>query len=71
MANLSKNEIFKPAIISDNILCKDCKYRIGKTNFSNNYHKAYCAKYEYPNRKPYGILIENERKCMYYQKDEL
>ena len=68
---INENEVFYSSSPKDDILCKNCKYKIGKTNFSNNYHKAYCGKYEYPNRKPYDILIEKERKCMYYQKDEL
>ena len=53
--------------IDDDIICKDCKNNIGDTSYSNDYHKAYCAVYEYPESKPAGILLKSS-KCQFYEK---
>lgn len=64
-----RNELFNSKNPKDNILCKDCKYKIGKTNYSNNYRKACCAKFEYPICKPYGVL-HNISGCTFYTKEK-
>ena len=64
---MNKDEIIKCVSPSDEIKCKDCKFRIGNTVFLNDYHKICCEKYEYPDEKPAGILLDNE-DCKYYEK---
>ncbi len=66
---MNNKELFGCVSPSDEIKCKDCKYKIGETIFSNEYHKASCKKYEYPNEKPPKILLENG-DCKYYEKED-
>lgn len=65
---IDKNEVFNTKQVPDNIICKNCKYKIGKTNFSNDYHKAFCAKYEYPDKKPYDVLIKH-KECSLFEEE--
>lgn len=62
-------EMFNCHSPDDDIVCKDCKYRIGNTLFSNDYHKISCQVFEWPKTKPIEILVSHE-DCERYEKEE-
>lgn len=60
---------FEPVFPGENIICKDCEFRLkrNRTDFTNAYCEVYTR--EISNGKPNGILFRNE-DCKYYLKEE-
>lgn len=59
---------FEPVFPSEDIICKDCEFRLkrNRTDFTNAYCEVYTREIA---RKPHGILFNNE-DCKYYLKEE-
>ena len=66
---MDNNERFNCKSPDDDIVCKTCKFKIGKTEFSDDYHKISCQKFEWPKVKPISILTEGD-DCEEYEKEE-
>lgn len=47
--------------------CKNCIYRSDGTIWTNDYRKAYCAKYPYPTPKPIEVI--NNEACELWDYD--
>lgn len=60
---------FEPTFPGDDIICKDCEFRLrrNRVDFKNGYCKVYTP--EISRGKPNGILFKGE-KCEYYMKEE-
>lgn len=67
-AQIRIQDDFAPVSPSDNIVCKDCEFRLrrNRTDFKNAYCEVYTQEIA---RKPLGILLKGE-KCKYYMKEE-
>lgn len=68
-AKIRMEEDFAATFPSDDIICKDCEFRLRRNSidFKNGYCQVYTR--EISSGKPYEILFENE-KCKYYLKEE-
>lgn len=66
--NLSSYEMFKSTVVSEGIQCRNCLLRSDGTVWSNDYRKAHCAQYKYPESKPIGVLHGTE-VCTYFVED--
>jgi hypothetical protein len=62
-------ERFNTIVPSKDIICKDCIFKNGGTEMSDDYTKSYCQIYKHPNAKPSRILFE-KGLCEYYHKEE-
>jgi len=49
--------------------CKTCAYRDNGDVWSNDYRKACCQVYEYPDHKP-SYVFDNTEDCEYYEPEE-
>lgn len=63
------DEVFGTTIPSEDIICKNCKYRDDGTAFSRPYTKGNCQKFPYPGIKPLEILNAGGN-CSYYEKED-
>ena len=69
MSNLTSKEEFNNKGISDDIQCKDCEFKIGDDEYSNDYRKGSCQIYPYPELKPQSVMMNNG-KCESYRKEK-
>ena len=46
--------------------CKTCALQSDGTVWSNDYKKACCQMYPYPEHKP-EMVVRNEEDCIYYE----
>ena len=69
-------DVHADEILSDNShvenckQCKDCIFRDDGTVWTNDYRKASCIIYRYPNMKPLRV-IDNKGICEYYNNEDV
>lgn len=68
-AKIRIEDDFAPVSPSNDIVCKDCEFRLKRNRI--DFKNAYCNVYtpEISRGKPYEILFKNE-KCEYYIREE-
>ncbi|MFI3166480.1 MAG: hypothetical protein R3Y32_00005 [Bacillota bacterium] len=47
--------------------CKDCRFQDDGTAWTNDYKKAYCSLYQYPQHKPMEVIHCTE-ECEFYEQ---
>lgn len=70
---MEKDEMFRSKVPKDNIVCKDCIFRLESIVVAGELYKRHtngqCDIFTYPDTKPMAVLFEGA-DCPYYKKGD-